>query len=378
LNFQFATAQSIVFGSGSAKGLQGALEQRLQRPLLVCGSHPERWAGLLDGLGSAPRLMVAGEPDIALALQGAALARREACDGVLALGGGAVLDAGKAVAALAANPGDPLRFLEVIGQGLPLEHAALPLIAVPTTAGTGSEATRNAVLTSPEHKLKVSLRHPSMLPALALVDPELCLGCPPALTAASGMDALVQVLEPYACIEPNPLTQGLAEQALGMAGQALRQAYLQGGDTSARTAMSFVSLAGGISLANARLGAVHGLASPLGGALGAPHGALCARLLPAVLAANISALAGQGEPALLRYDRAARLLCHDERARAQDLPAWANALARDLRIPRLAAWGLEPGQMQALCQAAARSSSMQGNPARLSQDQLQGILQASL
>jgi len=153
---------------------------------------------------------------------------------------------------------------------------------------------------------------------------------------------------------------------------------LQGDDLQARTRMAFVSLAGGISLANARLGAVHGLAAPLGGLLGAPHGALCARLLPAVLAANISALAEEGGPGLARYDRAARLLCHDERARAQDLPAWANALARDLRIPRLAAWGLEPGLMEAACQGAASSSSMQGNPVLLSQDQLLGILRASL
>jgi alcohol dehydrogenase class IV len=378
VRFQFATAQSIEFGAGAAKGLAQAAQGLMRRPLLVCGGHPERWDSLLKGLGAVPRLLVPGEPDIALAQQGAELARREACDGVVALGGGAALDAGKAVAALAANPGDPLRFLEVIGQGLPLERPALPLVVAPTTAGTGSEATRNAVLLSPERKAKVSLRHASMLPALALVDPELTLGCPPGLTAASGMDALVQVLEPYVCRAPNPLTQGLAEQAMGLAGRALRQAYLHGDDLGARTAMAFVSLAGGISLANARLGAVHGLAAPLGGLLGAPHGALCARLLPAVLAANISALAEQGEPGLERHDRAARLLCHDERARAQDLPAWANALARDLRIPGLAAWGLEPGQMAALCQRAASSSSMQGNPALLSQDQLLGILRAAL
>jgi len=374
MNFQFATAGAIRFGAGSAQGLG----QRMRRPLLVCGAHPERWAGLLKGLAAAPRLLVPGEPSIALALQGAELARHEACDGVVALGGGAALDAGKAVAALAANPGDPLRFLEVIGQGLALEHAALPLIAVPTTAGTGSEATRNAVLTAPEQRVKVSLRHASMLPALALVDPELTLGCPPALTAASGMDALVQVLEPYVCRAPNPLTQGLAEQAMPLAARALRRAFLQGDDLEARTDMAFVSLAGGISLANARLGAVHGLAAPLGGLLGAPHGALCARLLPVVLAANISALALQGEPSLQSYHRAARLLCHDERARAQDLPAWANALARDLRIPGLGHWGLEPGQLGAIAAKAAASSSMQGNPVALGQEQLLGALRAAL
>jgi alcohol dehydrogenase class IV len=378
VNFQFATAGRILFGPGCAQGLAAEASTRMHRPLLVAGAHAERWQALLQGLAAAPRLLVAGEPDIALALKGAALAQAEGCDGVVALGGGAVLDAGKAVAALAANPGDPLRFLEVVGQGRALEKPALPLIAAPTTAGTGSEATRNAVLLAPGQKVKVSLRHDSMLPCLALVDPQLTLGCPPGLTAASGMDAVVQVLEPYVCSTPNPLTQGLAEQAMQKAGPALRRAYLQGGDLAARTDMAFVSLAGGICLANAKLGAVHGLAAPLGGLLGAPHGALCARLLPAVLAANIQALAQAGPGALDRYHAAARWLCHDTRARAQDLIAWSNTLVRDLRIPSLAHWGLRPAMLEGVAQKASGSSSMQGNPARLSQDQLLGILQAAL
>lgn len=205
-----------------------------------------------------------------------------------------------------ANGGDPLDYAEVIGHGRPLERRSLPLIAIPTTAGTGAEVTRNAVIGSPEHRVKVSLRSPLMLPEVAIVDPELTRDLPPALTASTGLDALTQLIEPLVSCRTNPLTDALCRSGIQRAARSLRRAVEHGEDLVAREDMSLASLFSGLALANAALGAVHGLTGPLGGMFEASHGALCASLLPAVMEANVRALrhrAGTPRPAALQRDR---------------------------------------------------------------------------
>ena len=219
-------------------------------------------------------------------------------------GGGSALDAAKAIAALTANGGDPLDYLEVVGRGQPLARPSLPFIAVPTTAGTGSEVTKNAVLASPEHGVKASLRSPLMLPRVAIVDPALLAGVPAPVLAASGLDALSQLIEPFLSIRANPVTDGLAREAIPRSAAALRRAYAAGAPAaSRRERLALASLFGGLALANAGLGAVHGFAAPVGGLFEAPHGAVCAALLPAVIRVNARALAARvpDSAALPRY-----------------------------------------------------------------------------
>ena len=229
---------------------------------------------------------------------------------VIGLGGGSAIDTGKAIAALLTNPGDPLDYLEVIGRGQALQQTPLPYIAIPTTAGTGSEVTRNAVLASHEHHVKVSLRSPLMLPRVAIVDPELTYSLPPAITASTGLDALTQLIEPYTCNSPNPMIDAICREGMQRAARSLKRAYQNGSDAAAREDMSIAALFGGMALANAKLGAVHGFAGPLGGLFPAPHGMICARLLPFVVEANVRALQMRepDSPVLKRYDEVAQLL----------------------------------------------------------------------
>ena len=200
--------------------------------VLVCtGANPERHAGLLAGLGlPAAVFPVAGEPTVELARAGVAAAREHGADVVAAIGGGSVIDTGKAVAMLLGNGGDPLDYLEVVGAGRKITRPSAPCVAVPTTAGTGAEVTANAVLAAPEHQVKASLRSPLMIPRVALVDPELTVSCPPPVTAASGMDALTQCLEPFVSVRANPVTDGLAREGLRRAAAGLRAAYADGAD----------------------------------------------------------------------------------------------------------------------------------------------------
>ncbi|MBP8973565.1 MAG: iron-containing alcohol dehydrogenase, partial [Anaerolineae bacterium] len=340
----------------------------------------ERAAPLLARLDAAgvayETFAVAHEPTVDLALAGTGRARELGAELVIAFGGGSVIDAGKAIAALLTNPGDPFDYLEVIGRGQPLPNAAAPVIAIPTTAGTGSEVTRNAVLASPEHHVKVSLRSPRMLPAVALVDPELTYGLPPAITAYTGLDALTQVIEPFVTSAANPLTDAICREGITRAGRALRRAVARGDDSEARADMAFAALCGGLALANARLGAVHGFAGPFGGMFDAPHGAVCAALLPHVMAANVAALRARApqHPSLRRYEEIARLLTGNARASADEGVAWVHDLVADLSVPGLAAYGLNEAAFDTLIPAARRSSSMKGNPVALSDDELRAIL----
>jgi alcohol dehydrogenase class IV len=381
--FELATATEIVFGRGTFAQIGPRVAALGRRALVVTGSDASRTGVLerLDAAGVACRpFAIAAEPTTELASAGLAAAREAGADVVVGVGGGSVLDGAKAIAALLANGGEPLDYLEVIGAGRKLDEPSLPVVAVPTTAGTGSEVTRNAVLASPENRVKVSLRSIHMLPRLALVDSELTLSVPPSVTASTGLDALTQVLEPFVCSRANPMTDALCRDALGRAARSLERAYHDGGDLDAREDMSLVSLYGGIALANAGLGAVHGLAGPLGGMLGAPHGALCAGLLPEVMTANVRALRERTpeSPALGRYSEVARLLTGRAEATPEDAATWVRGLREALGVPRLAAQGLCPSDLDAAVTKARRASSMRANPVELTDAELRGVLEEAL
>ncbi len=269
MKFDFASPTRIVFGPGTLGQAAELVRPHGRHALVVTGRRPDRAAGLVQTLSDAGLrtevLSVDGEPTLADVKRGAAAARQRGCDCVIGFGGGSALDAAKAIAALTTNPGDLLDYLEVIGKGQPLEQAPLPFIAIPTTAGTGSEVTRNAVLGSPEHRVKVSLRSPRMLAKVAIVDPELTLGLPAELTASTGMDALTQCIEAYVSCKANPLTDVFCGDGIRRAARSLRTVFRDGHDLAARADMALASLFSGIALANAGLGAVHGFAGPMGG-----------------------------------------------------------------------------------------------------------------
>jgi alcohol dehydrogenase class IV len=383
MRFEFATAGRILFGAGRAAEVPTLAAQLGHHAFVVTDSRL-RAALLLAGLStqglSTAVFLVEKEPDIAAVLLATQAFKDVGSDLVIGLGGGSAIDTGKAVAALAANPGEPLDYLEVVGGGQPLERPSVPYIAIPTTAGTGAEVTRNAVLAVPEQRVKVSLRSPFLLPRLAVVDPELTYSMPPALTANTGMDALTQVLEPFVCNAPTPLTDALCRDGIARAGRSLSRAYAHGDDAAARQDMSLVSLYGGLALANARLGAVHGLAGPLGGLLPAPHGAICARLLPLVMQANLQALRSRqpASPAFERYAEAARLLTGSPAARPEDGIAYVERLCTELSVRPLGEFGLQAAHFPTIVQQAQQSSSMKGNPIRLTDEELTGILAAAL
>jgi alcohol dehydrogenase class IV len=377
--FEFATAGRIVTGPGRAAELPGVLAGLGSRVLVCTGANPARHAGLLAGLGlPAAVFPVAGEPTVDQARAAVAAAREHGADVVAAIGGGSVIDTAKAVAMLLGNGGDPLDYLEVVGSGRPITRPAAPCVAVPTTAGTGAEVTANAVLAVPQGGVKASLRSPLMLPRVALVDPLLTVSCPPPVTAASGLDALTQCLEPFVSPRATPLTDGLAREGLRRAGAALRAAYADGADLGARADMALASLLGGMALANAKLGAVHGLAGVIGGTAEVPHGVACAAVLGPVIDANVRALRsgppGADPDPLDRYTEAARLLTQDPAASIEDGLAWIRETLALLEVPGLAAFGLGPQHAEDVAAKALTSSSMQGNPVALSQDDLKAIL----
>jgi alcohol dehydrogenase class IV len=385
MRFEFATAARILFGPGTVAEIPAETAALGKKPLVVTGaSGARRYASLIEALGRtglAPAVFcVPGEPDTGLIEQGAAEARRAGCDLVIAIGGGSVLDAGKAIAALLTNPGELMDYLEVVGRARPLERPAAPCIAVPTTAGTGAEVTRNAVLTSKEHRVKVSMRSPSMLPRLAVVDPELALSVPADVTAATGLDALTQLIEAFTCNAPNPMTDGFCREGIQRAAQWLRRAFEAGDDLAARENMAVASLLSGLALANARLGAVHGFAGPIGGMFPAPHGAVCARLLPGVIEANCRALEMRApdSPARTRYTELARLLTGRPDATAPDGAAWIRNLCTDLGVRPLSAFGIRPEDVPALVTQAGKASSMKGNPIALTETERTAILANAL
>jgi alcohol dehydrogenase class IV len=324
-----------------------------------------------------------GEPAVADVDGAMAICRRHECRLVVGLGGGSAIDLAKAVAAIAANGGEALDYMEVVGRAKKIEVQPLPWFAVPTTAGTGAEATRNAVILSPEQKFKASIRSEKMLATRILIDPELAVGVPPAVTAASGCDALCQTIESYTSNGANSLTDGLALEAVALARTALPRAFTQGADLQARQDMAIAALLSGITLSNAGLGAVHGLAAPLGGNCKVPHGVVCAALLPLVMEVNTHLLQEQGNAlALARYARVCRVLTQtdgtsDSLAIAQGIE-WVHVLVRKLGIPRLGEFGVAEAHVPGVAALAQKASSMRYNPVVLSAQTLETILRRAL
>jgi alcohol dehydrogenase class IV len=379
MRFEFATATRIIFGEGMAATLPDLARTFGARPLVVTGASSERARALVSAL-SPETFAVSGEPTVEVVREGARHAREAACNVVISIGGGSAIDAGKAIAILTTNGGEPLEFLEVVGKGRSIEIPPLPFIAVPTTAGTGSEVTRNAVLGSTEHGIKASLRSPLMLPRVAVVDPELTYGLPPEVTAFTGLDALTQLIEPYVSIRANPLVDAICVSGIQLIVGALRRAYHNGADQDARRDMAVASLFGGLALANAGLGVVHGFAAPLGGQWKAPHGALCAALLPYGMAANVAGLRARApqHPTLERYVFIARLLTGRSEASAEDGIDWVRVLSAELSIPGLRAWGITEADLPGIAEKSARASSMQANPLPLTEEELIAVVRGAL
>lgn len=380
MEFTFATSNRILFGDGRV-GEAGKISAEYgSKAFVVTGSTSARAAPLIESLQSRGMLhtefSISQEPTLGIATEGLERARAFAPDVVIGMGGGSVLDTGKAIAALLTNGDDPLDFLEVIGRGKPLQNPSKPYIAIPTTSGTGSEVTRNAVLSSDEHHVKVSLRSAFMLPDVALIDPSLTHDVPPHVTASTGLDALTQVIEPYISRQRNPMTDGFCLEGIPRAAHALQQAYMDGSDAGARRNMAITSLMGGLALANAGLGTVHGFAGPFGGMFHAPHGAICAALLPHVLEVNRKALVARApeDEALSRLERIGKLMTSDPSASAQGGISWIRNLVEALHIPTLRTYGFARGDFPDVIEKAKVSSSMRGNPIELTESELEEIL----
>ncbi|MBI5544956.1 MAG: iron-containing alcohol dehydrogenase [Deltaproteobacteria bacterium] len=388
--FEFATAQRIVFGRGSLDQLGEAAGAFGRKALLVAAAHLQRTGALtrVEYLLSkkavaVERLLVHGEPEAHVVDEAAARARALGSELVIAVGGGSALDVGKAAAGLATNGGSVREYLEGVGTGRALKARPLPFLAAPTTAGTGSEVTRNAVVSSKAEGFKKSIRSPLLLPLVALVDPALTDSTSPAQTAASGLDALTQLIEPFVSTRAMPATDALALEGIRRARTALPRAFLKGDDHEARDDLALASLFGGLCLANAGLGAVHGIAAALGVRFGLPHGLACACVLAATVEVNIRALERHdpGGPALERYAKVGEALAgrafgsHAEaRGAAVQL---VRELCEQLKVPRLSSLGVGPARLPMLV-AEARGSSMKTNPVVLEDSEIAEILSMSL
>jgi alcohol dehydrogenase class IV len=378
--FEFATAKWIIFGAGSAEKIADNALNLGTKPLIVTGKNQNRCKFLLDDFVEKnikfEIFSVKGEPTTAVVTECLNLAKRNKIDVIIGIGGGSAIDAGKAVSALVTNGGDLFDYLEVIGRGKPIKNPTIPFIAVPTTAGTGTEVTKNAVIKSDEHSVKVSLRSPFMLPDIAILDPVLTYSMPKEVTASTGLDAFTQVIEPYVSIKANMLTDAICKEGIKRISRSLLKAFKNGNDAKAREDMCIGSLFGGIALANAKLGAVHGFAGPMGGMINAPHGVICGILLPYVIKANIKALEERKPTSEVfkKYEKVAKIVTKKESAKPRDLVRWTDELYEKLNMPHLSEVDLKEEQIEELISKAKISNSMKGNPIVLTDDELRGII----
>jgi alcohol dehydrogenase class IV len=371
--FGFATAGTLRFGRGSVAEAVPFARAQARRVLLLRSRSVAAADDLLKSLresGDVLDLQASGEPDLPGIEANVAIAQDFRPDLIIAIGGGAIIDHGKALAALIPAPHSAMRYLEVVGEGQPLDNAPLPLVAIPTTAGTGAEVTRNAVIQVPEARRKVSLRDPRLYPALALVDPDLCLSCPKSVTLASGLDAITQVIEPFICSRANPVTDVLCRDAIPRGLSALRR-LMDKDEGHAWDDMALTSMFGGIALANAGLGAVHGFAGVIGGQTGAAHGAICGTMLVPVLRAN-SQVAPEGSITRQRIswviEQIAREFGH--------LPDFQNWV-RGHGLPTIGGLGVTAEMHANIARDVVQSSSYRANPVELRDGMLLQILAES-
>lgn len=380
IKMEFATASHVIFGNYSVEKVPGIIREKGRRILLVTGKNTNRAKPLTEILPPEIEVtffQVISEPTIWVINQGIQLARANECEVIVGFGGGSVIDAAKAIAALVPNKGELMDYLEVIGLGKPLFESPLLYIAIPTTAGTGAEVTKNAVIKSLEHKVKVSLRSPFMFPDYAVVDPVLTWSMSPELTAFTGVDALTHLMETFVSVQANPYIDLFCEDGMKRVSRSLKKAYQNGNDGEAREDLSMASMLGGMALANVKLGAVHGFAGPIGGMFPIPHGAVCAGLISAVMKTNIEALKKQNR-SLSKYDKVAQILTGSKLAKAKDGINWVKNLTGELKIPSLSEFGISEIHFNELVEKAKNASSMKGNPLILNDWQLKQILVQSL
>jgi len=379
IGFEFATSSQIIFGRGSIAKLETVLPKEVKRILVISGRHNAENNPVMQALVGRDleihTIILSGEPESGFIDEQAKIARKSHSEWVIAIGGGSVMDAGKAIAMLAANGGETLDYIEVVGRGQKFTRPALPMVAIPTTAGTGSEVTKNGVIIVREKSAKASLRSPLMIPRVALIDPELMVSLPPYPTAYTGLDALTQVLEAYLTQKANLFVDSLCENAMRMGFSALPKVFANGSDLDAREEMAYVSLVGGIALANAGLGAVHGFAAALGGMFDIPHGVICACFLPVVFETNYLALkkANKKHPTLQKYGKIAELAGYGENG-LEALFTRLYELRELFEIPGMRKFEVERSMAGEIADLTANTSSIRGNPVALSRNDLIEIL----
>ncbi|HGS4916132.1 TPA: iron-containing alcohol dehydrogenase [Vibrio cholerae] len=376
--FQFMTATRIIFGEGALESSLSIICQYGYSVLLVSGKNAERYAPLTAYLQQQnmryQHVAVSGEPNITMVEEAAMLGRRFKPDMVIAIGGGSVLDMGKAVAAIIPNQGNVYDYVEVVGRSVPLKAKPLPFIAIPTTASSGSEVTRNAVLKSAQDRVKISLRSPDMLADVAIIDPTLTYGTDPVTSGRGAMDAFTHLMEAYVCGEPNPLTDMICEEGLRRLSRAMIAGCLRD-DKKARSDLSFAAMLGGMATTNAKLGAAHGLAFALGGKLDAPHSVITARLAPIVMRENIDVAKEAGRSDILqRYKIVSRILTGRQNACVEDGILWVNMMLEKLSIPNLTDFGVCATSFERVAADALKSTAIKGNPIPLTMERLTHIL----
>ena len=379
---EFYLPTQIVTGSGCFATLGKHVAPHGRRAMLVCGSKSLRASGHLEQALETLRAAeivttlydaVSGEPTLDLVQEGLDQARSAQVQVVIGVGGGSAMDTAKAIAGLYSHPG---KVIEYFG-GRPISRGGLPWIAVPTTAGTGAEVTKNAVLSSSQRQLKASLRHDDWFAASALIDPTLTLTAAPELTAASGSDALTQAIESYTSIGASPITDALAADAIVRIGRSLERAHLNGHDEPARADMLYGSTLAGMALANARLGGVHGMAHPLGFRYHIPHGVVCGLLLSHTMAYSI-------DYAVPKYAQVARLLGletqgTDDRTAAERAVERVGEIVSAVNLPlHLSHFGVRVDDLDSIAQESLPSGSLKHNPRPLSADDVKAILTAAL
>ncbi len=383
--FSFARTPELLFGAGLREAIPGLATRYGRNILLVTGrsfidtAHGQELLAALAEIGIAVRcLKIHGEPSpdlIATVVRGQ---RQAGITAVLAIGGGSVLDAGKAIAAMLTVESSILDHLEGLPGFRPHPGTTLPVIAVPTTAGTGSEATKNAVLSHVgEQGFKRSLRHDNFVPAVAVIDPELALSCPPAVTAACGLDALTQLLEGLVSTGASPLSDALALSGIVRCAAYLLPAATDAADSNdARAGMAYAAYLSGLVLANAGLGIIHGLAGPLGARFPVPHGVACGVLLPVATEITIAALRARDpqSPALAKYAQAGGILAGGKPPDADLLVSELHRYAGILTLPRLSTFGMTEEHIPALVRQAGQKT----HPVQLTGEEIAGILRLAL
>ncbi len=375
MGFEFCTAPCIVFDCGAVKKLPQICAAYGKHFLIVTGGSSLKRSGVLDellggltseGVACAVYDGVTGEPTVDTVDAAVRLGMAQHADAVLGIGGGSAMDTAKAAAGVITNGGSVRRYLEGVGDGAKLAVSPLPFIAAPTTAGTGTEVTKNAVIMSAEEQFKVSIRDDRLMARVALVDPELTIDVPPKVTAASGMDAICQLIESFTTRSANDFCDAMALYHTPRAMAALRRAFADGGDLAARETMSLAALVSGMCLANAGLGAAHGIGAGLGAVLGMTHGVACGMLLPHVIRYNLA-------HGVTKYAALAPAICgshfNNEADAALAVADAVAALCADLGLPeRLGALGVTQGNAEALA-AASMGSSMSKNPVAISKEE---------